>query len=140
MAARDQGRLDRWRRHRSSLPTGRRRVEYLFVDLQNVTFNPPVVPVTATVLPGQGDQGFRPVNSRIEANVGDSVMVGPAGAATVVYEDGCKVTVQPGAVATIAPISPCASGAMLKTAGRVTRMTQAVAERTGRPTDSGPSS
>ncbi len=37
-------------------------------------------------------------------------MVGPGGAAMVVYEDGCRVTVQPGAVATIAPISPCASG------------------------------
>jgi hypothetical protein len=54
-------------------------------------------------------QGFRPIKSRINANVGDSVMVGPGGAATVVYEDGCKVNVQPGAVITIAPLSPCAS-------------------------------
>lgn len=37
-------------------------------------------------------------------------MVGPGGAATVVYPDGCKVDVQPGAVTTIAPLSPCASG------------------------------
>lgn len=37
-------------------------------------------------------------------------MVGPGGAATVVYDDGCKVDVQPGAVATVAPLSPCASG------------------------------
>ena len=70
----------------------------------------------ATVEPGQGNlainqgQGFQPVNNRIDANVGDSVMVGPNGAATVVYGDGCTVNVQPGAVTTIAPLSPCASG------------------------------
>lgn len=70
----------------------------------------------ATIEPGQGGlsinqgQGFQPVNSRIDANVGDSVMVAPGGAATVVYDDGCKVDVQPDAVTTIAPISPCASG------------------------------
>jgi hypothetical protein len=57
----------------------------------------------------QGD-GFHAVNARIDANVGDSVMVGPGGNAAVVYDDGCKVNVQPGSVTTIAPISPCASG------------------------------
>jgi hypothetical protein len=70
----------------------------------------------ATVVPTQGDltinqgQGFKPLKSGMNANVGDSVMVGPGGAATVVYEDGCKVNVQPGAVVTVAPLSPCASG------------------------------
>jgi hypothetical protein len=37
-------------------------------------------------------------------------MVAPGGTATVVYDDGCKVAVQPGSVTTIAPLSPCASG------------------------------
>ena len=70
----------------------------------------------AIVEPGYGDltinqgQGFKSVTSHTNANVGDSVMVGPGGSATVVYEDGCKVTVQPGAVTTIMPLSPCASG------------------------------
>ena len=70
----------------------------------------------ATVEPGQGDvsinrgEGFKPINSRVDANVGDLVMVGPGGAATIVYDDSCKVNVQPGAVATITPLSPCASG------------------------------
>jgi hypothetical protein len=70
----------------------------------------------ATIQPGQGNlsinqgQGFQPVNSRVDANVGDAVMVAPGGAATVVYDDGCTVNVQPGAVTTIAPLSPCASG------------------------------
>src|ERR1700681_1935002 len=72
----------------------------------------------ATIEPVQGNlslnrgQGFQPVNSRIDANVGDTVVVGPGGAAAVTYSDGCKVSVQPGAVTTIAPLSPCASGSM----------------------------
>jgi len=70
----------------------------------------------ASLQPGQGDlsinqgQGFQPVNARVDANVGDAVMVGPGGTATVVYDDGCTVDVQPGAVTSIAPLSPCASG------------------------------
>jgi len=70
----------------------------------------------ATLEPGQGNlfvsqgQGFQQVNSRIDTNVGDSVMVGPGGSATIVYDDGCKVDIQPGSVTTIAPLSPCASG------------------------------
>jgi hypothetical protein len=70
----------------------------------------------AVVQPGFGNltinqgQGFKPVTAAVNANVGDSVMVGPGGSATVVYEDGCKVDIRPGAVTTIAPLSPCASG------------------------------
>jgi hypothetical protein len=70
----------------------------------------------ASLQPGQGNltinqgQGFQPVNGRVDANVGDSVMVGPGGSATVVYDDGCTVNVAPGSVTTVAPLSPCASG------------------------------
>jgi hypothetical protein len=69
-----------------------------------------------TVEPGQGDlsinrgQGFKPAKNQVNAQIGDSVVVGPGGSATVVYDDGCKVTVQPGAVTSIAALSPCASG------------------------------
>lgn len=69
-----------------------------------------------TVEPGQGTlsinqgQGFQPIDSRIDTNVGDSVMIAPGGSATVVYDDGCTVDVQPGAVTTIAALSPCAAG------------------------------
>jgi hypothetical protein len=72
----------------------------------------------ATIEPVQGNlslnqgQGFQPINSRVDANVGDTVMVGTGGAAAVTYPDGCKVPVQPGAVTTIAPLSPCASGSL----------------------------
>ena len=72
----------------------------------------------ATIEPVQGNlslnqgQGFQPVNSRVDANVGDTVVVAPGSAAAVTYADGCKVSVQPGAVMTIAPLSPCASGSL----------------------------
>jgi hypothetical protein len=72
--------------------------------------------LAATVEPDHGSlsinhgQGFEPVNSQMTAKVGDSVMVAPGGTAMVVYDDGCKVAVQPGSVITIAPLSPCASG------------------------------
>jgi hypothetical protein len=74
-------------------------------------------PSWATIVePGVGDlsinqgKGFKPVKHRINASVGDAVMVGPGGTATLTYDDGCKVKVQPGAVITIAPLSPCAAG------------------------------
>ena len=77
----------------------------------------------ATLEPGQGDltinqgQGFQAVNGRIDANVGDSIMVSPNGSATLSYGDGCQVPVQPGSVVTIAPLSPCASGSMAQQPG-----------------------
>jgi hypothetical protein len=70
----------------------------------------------ATVLPGQGSlsvnqgKGFQPVTGQLQAKIGDSVMVSPDGSASIIYADGCKVDLQPGTVATIAPLSPCASG------------------------------
>jgi hypothetical protein len=57
-------------------------------------------------------QGFQKIDGRIDANAGDSVMVSPNGSATVSYPDGCQVNVQPGALVTIAPLSPCASGSL----------------------------
>jgi len=70
----------------------------------------------ATVEPGTGNlwinrgQGFKPVSAPVNSKAGDSIMVGPGGNATVVYDDGCKVPVQPSVVTTIAPLSPCAAG------------------------------
>lgn len=77
----------------------------------------------ASVQLGQGEllinqgQGFQKVNGTVEAQPGDSVMVTPNGTATVSYADGCHVPVNPGAVVTIAPISPCASGSMAQDGG-----------------------
>jgi hypothetical protein len=74
---------------------------------------------TATLEPVQGDvlinhgKGFEKVlASKIEAKVGDSVMVSPGGIAKVTYPDGCQANVKPGAVMTITKLSPCASGSL----------------------------
>ena len=69
-----------------------------------------------TVEPSQGvvlmntGKGFKQIKKTTKAKVGDSVMVSPDGTAKIAYSDGCIVNVQPGAVATIAQLSPCASG------------------------------
>jgi len=72
-----------------------------------------------TLEPIQGDllinhgKGFEKVlASKIEAKVGDSVMVSPGGIAKVTYADGCQANVTPGTVMTIAKLSPCASGSL----------------------------
>jgi hypothetical protein len=66
-------------------------------------------PVAGDVMINQG-QGFQKVGGQLEANVGDSVMVGPKGHATIAYSDGCNFNVQPGAVFTVSALSPCTSG------------------------------
>jgi hypothetical protein len=77
----------------------------------------------ATLVPVHGQlsinhgQGFEQVNGPIEANTGDSVMVSPDGSANVLYADGCKITLQPGSVMTIAELSPCASGSYAQEQG-----------------------
>jgi hypothetical protein len=73
------------------------------------SFAATVQPVRGQVSLNRG-QGFAPVNGPIEANVGDEVMVSPDGSAVVTYADGCRASVEPGAVTTIAPSSPCGSG------------------------------
>jgi hypothetical protein len=65
-----------------------------------------VEPVQGRVYLSHG-QGFAPIKSHVEAKTGDSVMADPGGKAVIVYNDRCKVTVQPGEIATIAPSSPC---------------------------------
>jgi hypothetical protein len=74
---------------------------------------------TVTLEPVQGDllinhgKGFEKVlASKIEAKVGDSVMVSPGGIAKVTYADGCQTNVKPGTVMTITKLSPCASGSL----------------------------
>ena len=75
---------------------------------------PVVDPVRGTASINQG-QGFQAIFTRVQGNVGDSVMVGPGGSAKITYDDGCQQDVNPGAVVTIQSPSPCASGAFAQT-------------------------
>jgi len=54
-------------------------------------------------------QGFETGSQTAIANPGDFVMVSLTGFANIFYADGCKITLQPGAVMVIAPLSPCAA-------------------------------
>ena len=51
--------------------------------------------------------GFRRVAGTVVAGVGASVMVGPTGSGQIVYEDGCRVDLNPNTVMNIAERSPC---------------------------------
>lgn len=51
--------------------------------------------------------GYDLVTQPIQVNPGDAVMVNPNGHASIVYNDACNVSVQPGVVSTITPNPPC---------------------------------
>lgn len=70
-----------------------------------------VEPVKGDLLINHGN-GFEKVSNKIEVKVGNSVMVNPGGIGKVTYADGCQANVKPGAVTTIARLSPCASGSL----------------------------
>jgi hypothetical protein len=68
-----------------------------------------VEPVSGDLQINRPGQGFRKVSESTIVNPGDLLMVSPNGTANVFYPDGCKYVLQPGAVLTVAAISPCAS-------------------------------
>jgi hypothetical protein len=67
-------------------------------------------PIQAGVMINRGN-GFRDVAGATQAKVGDIVMAAPGGRARLVYEDGCKVSVEPGGVVTVKKLSPCLANA-----------------------------
>jgi hypothetical protein len=73
-----------------------------------------VAPAKGIVLVNRG-KGFNEIKKPVKLRVGNSVMVGPEGAAIIAYADGCKVDVKPGTVETVAHLSPCASGSSAAT-------------------------
>lgn len=66
-----------------------------------------VEPIRGRTSINQGDGTFHPVTGRLEAIIGDAVMVSPGGMARILYGDGCVVDVHPGAVVTITGQPPC---------------------------------
>ena len=77
-----------------------------FLLVSSACFGAKIEPVQGSFYLNQG-QGFQPVNGPVEAKIGDAIMVSPGAMAVVLYPDGCKVSVQPGAVTTITSASPC---------------------------------
>jgi hypothetical protein len=56
--------------------------------------------IVGSVLVNKG-KGFRPVTSPTEIATGDSVMVQSSSGADILYPNGCRIHVNPGAIATV---------------------------------------
>jgi hypothetical protein len=54
--------------------------------------------------------GFHKVAKPAQLAPGASIMADPGASAQILYSDGCRIPVTPGAVAVVAPVSPCAQG------------------------------
>jgi len=71
---------------------------------------PLVIPMDGSLLVNSG-KGFQKLAGPAQVAPGGSVMVSPGGKGEIVYTDGCRVPVSPGALAQVEPVSPCAQGA-----------------------------
>ena len=83
-----------------------------------VSFSAPSLAATVDSIQGsvsinRGD-GYQRVSAPTQITAGDLIMASPEGSAELVYYDDCRVTVQPGAVMTIAREPPCATSAMMR--------------------------
>jgi hypothetical protein len=90
-----------------------RLLAYFFVALSDMCAAPAFA-ATVTSLQGQiqvnTGTGFHRVPGTAQVEAGGAVMAGPGGLGQIVYSDGCKVPVRPGAVVVVASASPCARG------------------------------
>ena len=64
------------------------------------------------VLVSRGGSGYKAVSVPTELRVGDTVLANPGGAARVVFDNGCAVSLQPGMVLTVAADPQCTSGGL----------------------------
>jgi hypothetical protein len=79
------------------------------VALSGSAFAATVASIEGSVKVNTGS-GYHVVSGTTEVKPGGSVMVGPGGKAEILYSDGCRTPVTPGAVSVVAPVSPCAQG------------------------------
>lgn len=62
--------------------------------------------IDGTVRVNRGS-GFSVLQGSATVKPGDTVMADPKGKGRLVYGDGCSVNVKPGAIVTVAEVSPC---------------------------------
>jgi hypothetical protein len=108
-------------------------LQYLIVATSVVALNVSAFGASVTAIEGSlsvnTGSGFRNLSGTTEVRAGGSVMAGPGARGEILYSDGCRIPVNPGAVSTVAPVSPCALGADLRvppTAGYQVTPTPAV--------------
>jgi hypothetical protein len=74
--------------------------------------------VAAVVTPGSGPvsvnsgSGYKPITGSVEAQPGDSVMVGPGGSATITYPNGCIFSVKVDGVYVVQETPTCEAAAI----------------------------
>jgi len=81
----------------------------LSVLLVTEAFATIIEPVGGALSINRQGQGFQTTSETTLLNPGDLVMVDIHGSANLFFPDGCKIVLQPGAVMTIGPLSPCAA-------------------------------
>lgn len=85
--------------------------------LSSIAFSLPSLAATVESIQGNvlinRGEGYQPATAQAQISAGDLIMASPGGSADVVYYDGCRVTVQPGAVVAIARKPPCGAGSMM---------------------------
>jgi hypothetical protein len=65
--------------------------------------------IQGRILVDRGD-GFKRISGPIGARPGTRVMANPGGSATIIYDNGCRELVEPGAVVTVKREGPCQVG------------------------------
>lgn len=81
-------------------------VAAIAIVVSSSAFAAQVEPTQGEVLINRGS-GFKTLQGPTTADAGDQVVANPGGGALITFADGCKITVEPGAVATIPATSPC---------------------------------
>ena len=81
----------------------------ILVSITSSSWAATVSGVQGQILVNTGN-GFRTLQGTAQIGVGARVIANQGGQATVLYDDGCSVPVNPGQVYTIAAASPCATG------------------------------
>ena len=66
-------------------------------------------PIQADVLINRG-RGYQKVAGPTQAISGDVVMANPSGRGELVYDDGCRIPIDPGMVVVVEDESPCRRG------------------------------
>jgi hypothetical protein len=89
-------------------------LRYLVVGVSMLAFDASAFAATLTSVQGpvqvSTGSGFRPISGSTQVSPGTSIMAAPGGSAEIIYSDGCRIPVKAGAVASVAPVSPCAQG------------------------------
>jgi hypothetical protein len=82
------------------------------------------VTVTAGKVAISHGNGFAPITGSTSARPGDLVLTGISGSAEIIYDNGCRQPVRPGAVTAVAETPPCKAANGAPDSGWFTQTTE----------------